>query len=111
MDDCDDLPLFAGVRAGAACVAKAEATTAFDAEAARQAILDVLASTRRPMTGEELVDACQRRGIVPHDARAFGPVFRLLANRGQIEAVGFAVRRKGHGTAGARVWSISAASR
>ena len=108
-----DLPLVAlcrGQAAAAACLAKAERVTEFDGERARAAVLELLADGR-PRSGEEIVDHCQRLGLVPHDARAFGPVFGTLARRGQIEAVGYAARRKGHGTAGARVWQITAASR
>lgn len=109
------LPLFAAARqagdaAGAACQAKAEAA-GFDADAARAAVIELLREAGRPMSGEELVDRVQERGLVPHDARAFGAVFGTLARRGLIEAVGFAARRKGHGTAGARMWRATAASR
>lgn len=109
------LPLFeaarrAGEAAAASCQAKAEAA-GFNSVSAMAAVLDVLRKAGQPMTGEELVDACQDRGIVPHDGRAFGPVFKELARRGLIETVGFAMRRKGRGTAGARVWQIAAASR
>jgi hypothetical protein len=103
-------PADAGAAAGAACLAKAERTTAFDADRARAAVLELLADGVA-RSGEEIVDHCERLGLVPHDARAFGPVFAALARRGQIESVGFAARRKGHGTAGARVWQITAASR
>ena len=102
-----DLPLVAlcrGQAAARACLAKAERTTAFDADRARAEVLTVLVKAGRPMTGEELVDHCQRLGLVPHDARAFGAVIGTLARRGQIEAVGYAARRKGHGTSGARLW-------
>ena len=105
-----DVPLFALVRgreAAAACLAKAERVTAFDADRARAAVLELL-SDGRPRSGEEIVDHCQRLGLVPHDARAFGAVIGTLARRGQIEAVGYAARRKGHGTAGARVWRVKA---
>ena len=95
------MPLFA---AAAACTAKAVRVAGFDTEAARAAILEALTKSGRAMTGEELVDHCQRVGLVPHDARAFGSVFKKLANDKQIVAVGFAARRKGHGTAGARLW-------
>jgi hypothetical protein len=101
-----DLPLWVAARAGEACLAKAERVTCFDADAARAAVLELLREARRPMSGEELVDRVQARGLVPHDARAFGPVFGTLARRGLIEAVGFAARRKGHGTAGARLWRV-----
>ena len=114
-DAISALPLFAAARragetAGAACQAKAQAA-GFDADAARAAVLELLRKAGRPMSGEELVDRVQERGLVPHDARAFGPVFQTLVRRGQIEAVGFAARRKGHGTAGARLWKATAASR
>ncbi len=98
-------PRQAGIDAGAACLKKAE-RRGFDADAARAAVLELLADGR-PRSGEEIVDHCQRLGLVPHDARAFGAVIGTLARRGQIEAVGFAARRKGHGTAGARVWRVT----
>jgi hypothetical protein len=100
-DAISGLPLFA-----AACTAKA-VRAGFDTGAARAAILEALGRSGRAMTGEELVDHCQRLGLVPHDARAFGSVFKKLANDKQIVAVGFAARRKGHGTAGARLWKAT----
>jgi len=104
-----DQPRQAGAAAGAACMQKAERTTAFDADRARAAVLELLADGR-PRSGEEITDHCQELGLVPHDARAFGAVIGTLARRGQIEAVGFVARAKGHGTAGARVWQVTAAS-
>jgi hypothetical protein len=102
------MPLFA---AAAACTAKAVRVAGFDTDAARAAILEALAASGRAMTGEELVDHCQRLGLVPHDARAFGSVFAGLAKNNKIVSVGFAARRKGHGTAGARLWRSTSASR
>lgn len=104
------LPIFAqakaaGLAAGEACLEKACAA-GFDSQRAREEILTVLVKAGGPVSGEELVDHCQRVGLVPHDARAFGPVFKSLVRRGQIEAAGFAARRKGHGTAGARLWRV-----
>lgn len=64
------LPLFA--KPAAACTAKAERVAGFDTDAARAAILEALTKSGRAMTGEELVDHCQRLGLLPHDARAFG---------------------------------------
>lgn len=98
----------AGQAAGEACLAKAERTSGFDARRAQDEITSALRTAARPMSGEELVDHCQRVGIVPHDARAFGPVFGALRRRAVIEAVGYAARRKGHGTAGARLWQLTA---
>jgi hypothetical protein len=92
--------------AAAACLAKAEQTAGFDAGRAREAVLALLADGQ-PRSGEELVDHCQRIGMVPHDARAFGPVLKSLAGGGLIEAVGFVARAKGHGTAGGRLWRIT----
>lgn len=109
----ESLPLLAwakqsatGAAAGEACLAKAERVTAFDAAAARGAILELLADGVA-RSGEQLVDHCIRRGIVPHDGRAFGPVLKSLAGGGLIEAVGFVTRVKGHGTAGGRLWKIT----
>ena len=107
-------PLFAhrstGVAAAEACAAKAERTAVFSTAEAKAAVLELLADGR-PRTGEELVDHCLRLGIVPHDQRAFGSVFRSLSGAGRIVAVGNAERKKGHGTSGARVWRITSASR
>ena len=108
IDAINEMPLFA---AAEACTAKAVRVAGFDTDAARAAILDALTRSGRALTGEELVDHCQRMGLVPHDARAFGSVFAGLARDKQIVAVGFAARRKGHGTAGARLWKATSANR
>ncbi len=108
MDAINDTPLFAAARrageaAGEACMAKAEQVAAFDADRARAAVLDLLADGQA-RSGEEIVDHCQRLGLVPHDARAFGPVFGTLRRLELIEVVGYVARAKGHGTAGGRLW-------
>ncbi len=110
MEAIESLPIFAqakpaaaGQAAAEACAAKAERTTSFDADRARAAVLEVLADGQA-RSGEQLVDHCQRLGIVPHDARAFGAVFLKLKRMGQIEEAGFVARTKGHGTAGGRLW-------
>lgn len=108
-DAISALPLF--VKPAAACTAKAVRVAGFDTGAARAAILEALTKSGRAMTGEELVDHCQWLGLVPHDARAFGSVFSGLARNNKIVSVGFAARRKGHGTAGARLWKAASASR
>lgn len=97
-------PRTAGTTAAEACTAKAERVAGFDTDAAKAAILNALRTAAQPLSGEELVDRCQRAGIVPHDARAFGSVFGCLARKGLIETVGFTTRAKGHGTAGGRLW-------
>lgn len=107
MEAIEALPVFAQAAAGRAaaeaCAAKAERTTAFSSEVARAVVLELLADGVA-RSGEQLVDACQRRGLVPHDARAFGAVFGKLKRDGLIEEVGFVARSKGHGTSGGRMW-------
>lgn len=112
LEAIEDLPIFAQARAtgksaGDACLEKARRWSGFDADAAREEILSALRMSGRPMSGEELVDHCQRAGLVPHDSRAFGPVFGTLSRGGKIKSVGFAPRRKGHGTSGARMWKAT----
>jgi hypothetical protein len=96
-------PAAAGQAAAQACAAKAERTTAFDAGRARAAVLELLADGVA-RSGEQLVDHCQRLGLVPHDARAFGAVFQKLKRDGLIEEAGFVARAKGHGASGGRLW-------
>lgn len=100
-------PRTAGATAADACTAKAERVAGFDTDAAKAAILEALRTATQPLSGEELVDRCQRAGIVPHDARAFGSVFGCLARKRLIETVGFTTRAKGHGTAGGRLWRVT----
>lgn len=65
--------------------------------------------THRRASGEVLTDACKAAGIVPaNDDRAFGAVFASLSKAKAIRAIGTVPRRKGHGTAGAIVWELSA---
>jgi len=57
--------------------------------------------------GEDITDAAKKAGIIPHDDRAFGPVYMKLYNQGHIVPVGDIARRKGHGTHGGRIWSLA----
>jgi hypothetical protein len=59
-----------------------------------------------PTSSEALTDECKRRGVIPHDDRAFGPVYLSLLQRQMIEPCGTAIRTKGHGTAGGRIWKL-----
>ena len=59
-------------------------------------------------SGELITDACKLAGIRPPDDRAFGPVYAGLARKGMIVSAGFCARRKGHGTAGGRLWRLAA---
>lgn len=61
-----------------------------------------------PSSGEDVTDSCKKRGIIPHDDRAFGAVFSGLSRRKEIMFAGFGMRRKGHGTAGSRIWCVAA---
>lgn len=58
-------------------------------------------------SGEDMTDSCKKAGIVPHDDRAFGAVFSGLSRRKEIKFAGFGLRRKGHGTAGSRIWALA----
>ena len=74
-------------------------------ELAASFILDHLRVVRRA-SGEDLVDIARARGARPPDDRAFGSVFGMLSRRGEIRHGGFAPRKKGHGTSGARIWEL-----
>ncbi len=56
--------------------------------------------------GEQITDECKKAGIVPHDDRAFGPVYMGLVTRGLIEKAGTCKRLKGHLTAGGNIWRL-----
>jgi hypothetical protein len=58
-------------------------------------------------SGEEIVDHLKALGHRPHDDRAFGPMFARLVREELISFVGYAVRQKGHGTSGAKVWKAT----
>jgi len=58
------------------------------------------------MSGEDLTDAARRAGYCPPDDRAFGAVFRAIINGGAI-VVGTCPRRKGHGSAGGKVYGVA----
>lgn len=97
-------------------------TTFFEAEAARDAALAAVerpAFTERacafvleflrngPASSEDVVDAGTAAGIVPENAKAWGPVFMRLARRKLIATAGVTRRRKGHASMGANVWRLA----
>lgn len=86
-----------------ACAEKAAIVTGFDLVGARRRALELLRDLGR-MSGEDLVDELRRSGFRPHDDRAFGGVFSVLVRERKIRQVGFVARRRGHGTAGGRIW-------
>jgi hypothetical protein len=61
-----------------------------------------------PTPAEQLTAACKNAGIRPHDDRAFGPVYMVLARHKRIVKVGSVRRERGHGTAGGNVWMLQA---
>lgn len=65
-----------------------------------------LIATRGPMSGEAIVDACRAAGFTPPDDRAFGAVFKRALREGAT-VVGYAPRRKGHGSAGGKIYGIA----
>lgn len=96
-------PRALGEQAAEACTTKAERVADFDREGAARFILGWLRRHGK-LSGEDCTDAAIAHGYRAHDARAFGSIYHVLVNRGKIRCVGFCERRKGHGTAGGRVW-------
>lgn len=78
----------------------------FASKAERAILAHLAACPGLQCNGEDLVDIAKAHGAVPHDDRAFGAVFQSLARRGLIRCIGYGIRRKGRGTAGARIWGL-----
>jgi hypothetical protein len=76
-------------------VAAAAESRGWDAQAACEFVLDYL-RRHGPTASEAIVDAAVDAGHKPHDSRAFGYVFRVLASEGRIAKCGFATRRNGN---------------
>ena len=63
---------------------------------------------RAPQTGEQLTDAAREAGLVPGDARCCGRAFQVLLTIGADIVPGVDVpRRRGHGTAGGRLYRVA----
>ena len=58
-----------------------------------------------PVSGETVTLACKAAGIAPHDDRAFGSLYAKAIRNGDIRVVGFCARKRGHGTAGGRMYA------
>ena len=86
---------------------KAVAELAFDPAKAAEDLLAWLLHGGQA-SGEEIVDYLKSIGHRPHDDRAFGAIFGRLSRAGLISFVGYAIRKKGHATGGARVWKAVA---
>lgn len=59
------------------------------------------------VSGEEIVNAGEAKGITAHTAKAWGPVFGWLSRKKLIVKAGYCQRTKGHGTAGGIVWRLA----
>lgn len=102
-----DAPRAAGEVAAQRCLDKARRVAdPLFAQKAEAAILNHLRVVRRA-SGEDLTSIAKAHGAVPHDDRAFGPVYGSLSRRKVIRVVDFCLRSKGHGTAGGRVWELT----
>lgn len=96
----------AGDMAGQRAADKAERLEAGFRERAAAFVLGYLAQ-HGISSGELVTDAAKLAGIKPPDDRAFGPVYASLSRKGRIVSAGFCARRKGHGTAGGRLWRLA----
>lgn len=94
-----------GETASVACTEKAERVSDFDAEKACAWVLSHLAKYG-PTSSEYLTDGMKLAGMVPHDDRAFGQVYRKLSTDKVIVKCGSCDRIKGHGTSGGRIWRL-----
>lgn len=73
---------------------------------AEQFVLNYL-DLNGPTSGEILTIAAKRAGIVPHDDRAFGPVYAHLSRIQQIYRCGTCARSlRGHAAPGASIWEL-----
>jgi hypothetical protein len=97
----------AGRLMGTLALQRAEDADAAFPELARTFILDHLRVVRKA-SGEDLVDIAKAKGATPPDDRAFGSIFASMARKNLIRHAGFALRKKGHGTAGGRIWEFVA---
>lgn len=98
-------PRAEGERLGALCADRASRVADFDVAGARSFVLIQLVR-HGDMSGEALTDAAVAHGFRPHDQRAYGAVFGGLVRKNLIHCVGYCERKKGHGTAGGRIWSL-----
>ena len=87
-------------------MAHAEDQVADFRDRAREFVLRYLA-LHGPSSGEDVTDAAIEDGIAPSDARSFGAIYAWLNKYRHIRCVGIVARKKGHGTAGGRIWDIN----
>lgn len=94
-----------GAQMAGLCAERAEDDVPDFSERAKAFVLEYLRD-HGVSSSELITDAAKLAGLVPHDDRAFGAIYQSLARRKRIEFVGFCARRKGHGTAGGRLWRL-----
>ena len=94
-----------GEEASQACTDKAEIVSEFDTRGAQLRVLELLA-VLGPTPGEQLVERLKAEGFRGHDDRCFGQVFCGLSKKSKILCVGYCARKRGHGTAGGRIWGL-----
>lgn len=94
-----------GTRAMQAAASNADRREPKFSERAAAYMYSILA-TRGPMAGEALTDACIAAGFDVTETRAYGAAFRLLVDRMGARVVRHCARRKGHGSAGGKVYGI-----
>lgn len=98
-----------GLRAAAACEAKAVRVTSFNTGNAKVFVLGYLAK-HGPSWGEAIVDAATDAGRVDltgHDRRCWGNVFAGLVRESRIVCLrSDGARKHGHATSGARLWGL-----
>lgn len=92
-----------GEDASRACTERAEQSSGFDTKGAREEVLRILDRHGR-MSSEDIVDRLKIVGFQGHDDRCFGAIFSKLARDRKIRCIAFCRRRRGHGTAGGRIW-------
>jgi hypothetical protein len=89
----------------AAVEAKAEATQPAFVDMAAAFIVAYL-RVNGAASSETITYACKESGLIPHDDRAFGPVYMRLSRQKVIAKQGHCVRRRGHGTSGGNIWGL-----
>ena len=92
--------------AGAAqATARAEREAPGFSERARELILQRLA--QGPASGEDCTDYCREQGLSFADGRALGSIYASVRRTGLIVVAGYCPRRRGPGTAGGIVWTLT----
>ena len=89
-----------------AAMTQVEAHAGADFAERARAFVSAWLCGRGPVLGETISMAGEAAGIVPHDSRAWGPIYAALSRAGVIVRTGYAPRTRGHGSPGP-VWKIA----